>query len=279
MKYVPATALRSEASQDAIVRSVKTETIFEFMANNVKRAPAALRPAKLMYAWPQEGLPPSVARRNGTGNSTSLAQNEVFSDLSAAVKRVLDVFIAGSAIILLSPILIGILAVIRLDSRGPAIFSQVRVGKDKKLFNIYKFRSMHANAESQRAQLLSSSDRQGLCFKAKADTRITRVGRFLRRWSLDELPQIINVLKGEMSIVGPRPALPEEVAAYPEHALGRLIVKPGITGVWQVSGRADIDFDKMIDLDLAYIRERSTLLDIMLIALTFRAVLSGRGAY
>lgn len=127
--------------------------------------------------------------------------------------------------------------------------------------------------------LLAHSDREGVCFKAKNDPRVTRVGKVLRRFSLDELPQIFNVLKGDMSLVGPRPALPEEVAAYPEQALERLQVRPGITGLWQVSGRAGIGFDRMIELDTAYVRSRSLFLNLILIAMTARAVVSGRGAY
>ena len=172
-----------------------------------------------------------------------------------------------------------IAALIRLDSKGPALFRQIRIGKDGRPFGVYKFRSMHVDAEARRAALLAQSDREGVCFKSRNDPRVTRIGKYLRRLSLDELPQILNVLSGEMSIVGPRPALQEEVENYPARALGRLAVKPGITGLWQVSGRADIGFDKMIDLDLAYVRARSTLLNLILIALTFRAVVSGRGAY
>jgi lipopolysaccharide/colanic/teichoic acid biosynthesis glycosyltransferase len=138
---------------------------------------------------------------------------------------------------------------------------------------------MSLDAETRREVLLSTSDREGVCFKSRSDPRNTRVGRIIRRFSIDELPQILNVLRGEMSIVGPRPALPCEVEAYPARARGRLAVKPGITGVWQVSGRADIGFDKMIDMDLAHAASRTILLDIVVILMTFRAVVSGRGAY
>ena len=130
-----------------------------------------------------------------------------------------------------------------------------------------------------RAALEANSDRAGVCFKSRRDPRITRVGRFIRRASIDELPQIINVLKGEMSIVGPRPALPCEVAKYPAHAYGRLAVKPGITGIWQVSGRADVSFEQMVEMDLVYASTRTVLLDLVIVLMTFRAVVSGRGAY
>ncbi|MEO0960621.1 MAG: sugar transferase, partial [Pseudomonadota bacterium] len=152
-------------------------------------------------------------------------------------------------------------------------------GRNGKPFRIYKFRSMYRDAAKRRAELEAQSDRHGICFKAREDPRITRIGRLLRRGSLDELPQIFNVIRGEMAIVGPRPALPEEVDAYSARAHRRLAVRPGITGLWQVSGRADISFEKMVDMDIAYAETRSPLLDLILIALTFRAVLTGRGAY
>jgi exopolysaccharide biosynthesis WecB/TagA/CpsF family protein len=257
--------------------------LFDFLAGNVKRAPAAVRRAKLEWAWRLAMEPRRLAKRYLAGNVTFLARAAIFSmkqsNLAAVTKRTLDIVFASAGLLLLSPLLLAALALIRLDSRGPAIFSQNRIGQDGRPFKIYKLRSMHTQAEEQLPQILATSDRQGICFKAKADKRITRVGKVLRRWSLDELPQLFNVLKGDMSIVGPRPALPEEVAAYPKRAFGRLETKPGITGLWQVSGRADVGFDKMVDLDLAYVRARSTLLDFMLIALTFRAVFSARGAY
>jgi lipopolysaccharide/colanic/teichoic acid biosynthesis glycosyltransferase len=138
---------------------------------------------------------------------------------------------------------------------------------------------MFQDAEARRAAVLHTSQRKGVCFKSKNDPRVTKVGKFLRRFSLDELPQILNVFKGQMAVVGPRPALPQEVAAYPRKALGRLAIKPGLTGLWQVSGRAEISFDRMVNMDLAYAKSRTIFSDIAMIALTFRAVLTGRGAY
>lgn len=196
-----------------------------------------------------------------------------------AARRVLDIAVSGLAVVMLAPLLAAAALAVRLESPGPVIFCQTRVGRDGQTFRMFKFRSMFIDAEARRDALLAASDRQGICFKARNDPRVTRVGRFIRRCSIDELPQIFNVLRGDMAIVGPRPALPSEVAAYPARALGRLAVKPGITGVWQVSGRADVGFDQMIDMDLAYITARSVLLDLTLISKTFRAVLSGRGAY
>ena len=186
---------------------------------------------------------------------------------------------SGAALVMLAPLLALTALAVRLDSPGPVLFRQIRVGRDGQPFTMVKFRSMRTDAEALRADVEAGSDRDGLCFKARRDPRITRVGRVLRRFSIDELPQILNVLRGDMSLVGPRPALPAEVAAYPDRALARLAVKPGLTGIWQVSGRADIGFEKMIDMDLAYIRSRSLGLDLLLLALTARAVVAGRGAY
>jgi lipopolysaccharide/colanic/teichoic acid biosynthesis glycosyltransferase len=168
---------------------------------------------------------------------------------------------------------------VRCTSPGPAFFVQTRVGRDGARFGMVKFRSMYADAEMRRAALLADSDREGVCFKMKDDPRVTPLGRFLRRSSLDELPQLFNVLWGDMSLVGPRPALPQEVARYPEHAMGRLSVLPGITGVWQVSGRAEVSFEDMVAMDLAYARGHSVAGDLAILWRTLGVVLTGRGAY
>ena len=177
------------------------------------------------------------------------------------------------------PVFAVIALAIKLTSPGPVFFVQTRVGLGGRPFGMVKFRSMVVDAETRRAAVLGSSDRAGLCFKAKDDPRITPVGRILRRASLDELPQLWNVVTGEMSLVGPRPALPEEVAAYPLAAMERLSVLPGITGAWQVAGRADLGFDEMVALDLDYARNAGLATDLKLLAQTVRAVASGRGAY
>lgn len=200
-------------------------------------------------------------------------------DRFALQKRLLDLTVAGLAAIVLAPLFLVIAIAIRTESRGPVFFCQIRVGKDGQRFRVWKFRSMVADAEARRAALAAQSDRSGLCFKARRDPRITRVGALLRRCSLDELPQILNILRGEMSVVGPRPGLPSEVAAYPARALNRLQIKPGLTGLWQVSGRAEIGFEQMIEMDLAYGAARSIRLDLILILATFRALWTGRGAY
>lgn len=194
-------------------------------------------------------------------------------------KRLFDCALILLALPVLLPIYTIIFYLVRATSTGPAFFIQTRVGRDGVPFGMIKFRSMQINAEALLPQILVDNDRDGLCFKAKDDPRITRFGRFLRRSSLDELPQLINVLKGEMSLVGPRPAIPQEVAAYPVAARERLSVLPGITGAWQVAGRADLGFDAMISLDIAYARAPLFRTDVVILWKTVAAVISGRGAY
>ena len=194
-------------------------------------------------------------------------------------KRGLDIFLIIMALPVLVLVFATIALAVRTTSYGPAFFVQKRIGRGGLPFGMIKFRSMYTNAEQRRAEVLGSSDRAGLCFKSKDDPRITPFGKILRRSSLDELPQLINVFRGQMSLVGPRPALPQEVAEYPDAALERLRVLPGITGAWQVAGRADLGFDEMIALDVAYVRHASLSMDLRILAQTFGAVASGRGAY
>jgi lipopolysaccharide/colanic/teichoic acid biosynthesis glycosyltransferase len=194
-------------------------------------------------------------------------------------KRALDLTLVIAALPTLLPIFLVIALAVRLSGPGGVFFLQTRIGHGGKPFGMIKFRSMYADAEARRAALLAQSDREGICFKSRNDPRITPVGRILRRCSLDELPQLINVLRGEMSLVGPRPALPEEVRAYPQPALERLSVLPGITGLWQVCGRAEIGFEEMVELDLHYARDGRLSLDLHILWRTVSAVMSGRGAY
>lgn len=194
-------------------------------------------------------------------------------------KRALDIGLILLALPVLLPVILALMALVRVSSRGPVLFFQTRVGLNGRTFRMVKFRSMYPDAEARRAAVLALSDRQGACFKAKDDPRITPVGRWLRRASLDELPQLWNVLVGDMSLVGPRPALPEEVAIYPAQALRRLDGLPGLTGLWQISGRADIGFDEMVALDLAYLASASLGTDIKILCRTFGAVATARGAY
>lgn len=194
-------------------------------------------------------------------------------------KRPLDLFLVTAGLAVIWPLLLVIALAVRWSGPGPVFFVQTRIGLNGQPFGMIKFRSMHADAEARRAALLAQSDREGICFKSRNDPRITRVGRILRRLSLDELPQIFNVLRGEMSLVGPRPALPEEVRAYPAHAMERLSALPGITGVWQVSGRAEVGFDEMVKMDIAYARDGRLSRDLAILLRTVRAVISGHGAY
>ncbi|PSL21978.1 sugar transferase [Shimia abyssi] len=194
-------------------------------------------------------------------------------------KRVMDIALCMIALPVLAPVLSLIALAVKTSSRGPAFFVQTRVGLDGRTFEMLKFRSMYVDAEQRRSEVAKQSDREGICLKLKRDPRVTPIGRVLRRWSLDELPQVLNVIKGDMSLVGPRPALTCEVAQYPEIAHKRHNVLPGITGLWQVSGRAEIGFDGMIALDLDYVRQVSVATDIHILLRTVSAVIGGRGAY
>jgi exopolysaccharide biosynthesis polyprenyl glycosylphosphotransferase len=196
-----------------------------------------------------------------------------------AVKAAFDWCLAGLALIMLAP-LMGVLALmIRLADGGPALFTQVRVGKDGRAFRIYKFRTMVIDAERHKAQLMDRNEHDGVLFKLRNDPRVTAVGAHLRRWSVDELPQLFNVLLGDMSLVGPRPPLPDEAAKYAEHVHRRLVVKPGITGLWQVSGRANLPWDEAVRLDLRYVENWSFALDLQILWKTFSALLRRSGAY
>lgn len=194
------------------------------------------------------------------------------------VKRFIDIFCSSLGIILLSPVFIIVGTIIKLDSKGPVIFSQKRVGKDGKEFKMYKFRSMVVNAEELKKKLMHQNEMSGPMFKMKDDPRITKIGKFIRKTSIDELPQLINVLKGEMSLVGPRPSLPKEVAQFEPWMMRRLDVKPGLTCYWQVSGRNNIDFDDWMKLDIKYVQDRSIKLDIKLIFKTFFVLFGDKNA-
>ena len=185
------------------------------------------------------------------------------------LKRTIDILCSLAGLLLLSPVLIVVSILIKLESDGPIIFSQDRIGYKCKEFKMYKFRSMVVNAEELKKKLADQNERSGPMFKMKNDPRVTKVGKFIRKTSIDELPQLINILKGEMSLVGPRPSLPKEVKEFEPWMMERLEVKPGLTCYWQVSGRNDIDFEDWMKLDIKYVRERSFWLDIKLIFKTF----------
>ncbi len=203
-----------------------------------------------------------------------------FIKFSYALKRIIDFFFSLIAIIILSPLFILTGMAIFIENPGPVIYSQQRIGKDGKPFQFYKFRSMVINADKIKDKLIQFNEsKDGVIFKMKYDPRITRVGHLIRRYSLDELPQFINVLKGEMSMVGPRPPLPIEVNQYTLEDRKRLHIKPGITCIWQIEGRSDIPFNKQVELDKQYIRSQSLWEDIKILLKTIPAVITGKGAY
>ncbi|HWE37753.1 MAG TPA: sugar transferase [Isosphaeraceae bacterium] len=197
-----------------------------------------------------------------------------------AAKRGIDVVASVAALIALGPVLLVTALLIKLRDGGPVLFVQKRVGKDGRAFDFYKFRSMVVGAERLQADLLAFNHHDsGHTFKMRRDPRVTWIGRLIRRTSIDELPQFLNVLKGDMTLVGPRPALPREVARYDDRDRRRLEVTPGLTCLWQVNGRADLPFDRQVELDLEYIEGQGLLLDLEILARTIPAVLSCRGAY
>jgi exopolysaccharide biosynthesis polyprenyl glycosylphosphotransferase len=194
-------------------------------------------------------------------------------------KRTFDLAVSAVGLLLIAPVLALIALAIRVDSDGAVLFRQERVGLHRQRFQVLKFRTMVVGAENMLADLKALNEADGPLFKLRQDPRVTRVGRFLRRYSLDELPQLWNVLKGEMSLVGPRPPLPREVEAYEDWQLDRLEVRPGITGLWQVSGRSELPFDEYVRLDLFYIENWSLAYDLFILAKTIPMLLAARGAY
>jgi exopolysaccharide biosynthesis polyprenyl glycosylphosphotransferase len=196
------------------------------------------------------------------------------------VKDLFDRFAAAFALCVLAPLMLGIAVIIKLSDNGPALFTQTRVGKGGETFKIYKFRTMVVNAEALLSQIREDNESEGgVLFKIRKDPRITAIGAKLRKSSLDELPQLINVLKGEMSLVGPRPALPEEAAKYADHVRRRLVVKPGLTGMWQVNGRSELSWDESVRMDLRYVENWSFALDMQILWKTISVMLHGSGAY
>ncbi|MGH3739724.1 MAG: sugar transferase [Micromonosporaceae bacterium] len=196
-----------------------------------------------------------------------------------AAKEIFDRVVAGLLLLALTPVLAAIALLIWRGSPGPVLFRQVRVGRDGKEFTMFKFRTMHADAETRLQELASRNDADGVLFKIRNDPRVTPIGVWLRRYSLDELPQLLNVLRGDMSLVGPRPSLPREVAVYPDDMRRRLVVKPGLTGLWQVSGRSDLSWEDSVRLDLRYVENWSLSADLVILLRTLTAVWRASGAY
>jgi exopolysaccharide biosynthesis polyprenyl glycosylphosphotransferase len=195
------------------------------------------------------------------------------------VKNLFDLVLGGLALVVLAPLMGALALVVRLTSPGPALFTQTRVGRDGKEFKVFKLRTMFLDAEDRLAELAALNEHDGLMFKIREDPRVTPVGKWLRRFSLDELPQLLNVMLGQMSLVGPRPPLPVEVAQYPRHTLRRLAVKPGITGLWQVSGRSDLSWEDTVRLDLRYVENWSLTFDLVILLRTVTALVRASGAY
>ena len=209
---------------------------------------------------------------------SEVIENERSNTLYEVIKRIIDVVASFTGLILLSPLILIVSILIKLESKGEVIFKQKRVGLNGKEFYMYKFRSMVINAEELKEQLESQNEMSGPMFKIKDDPRITNVGKFIRKTSIDELPQLINVIKGDMSLVGPRPSLPKEVKKFEQWMMERLEVKPGLTCIWQVSGRNNIDFEDWMKLDIKYVRERSFKLDIKLILKTVLVLFGDKNA-
>lgn len=216
---------------------------------------------------------------------SSLKVSPVYTEVKTSnvyliLKRVFDLLGALLGLLILSPLLIVLAIIIKSeDWNGSIFFSQQRVGLNGKTFQMYKFRSMVVDAESQLNSLLIHNETTGAMFKMSNDPRVTKIGRILRKTSLDELPQLWNVLRGEMSLVGPRPPLPREVLEYTNHDIQRLLVVPGCTGLWQISGRSNIGFNEMVELDLLYIKTRNLWMDFMIVLKTFKLLVGSKDAY
>jgi exopolysaccharide biosynthesis polyprenyl glycosylphosphotransferase len=230
-------------------------------------------PALLDVAGPRTTIRPTA------GLTLLHVDHPQLGGIRLAFKDLFDRAAAGAALVLLSPLLIALAAMIWLHDRGPVLFTQVRVGKDGRVFRIYKFRTMVVDAEQRRTQLLARNDLDGILFKLRRDPRVTALGAHLRRWSFDELPQLLNVVLGDMSLVGPRPALPDEADKYADHVRRRLVVRPGLTGLWQVNGRSDLSWDESVRLDLRYVENWSFALDLQILWKTVSVLLRGSGAY
>jgi exopolysaccharide biosynthesis polyprenyl glycosylphosphotransferase len=230
-------------------------------------------PALLDVAGPRTTIRPTA------GLTLLHVDHPQLGGVRQALKDLFDRCAAAAALIMLAPVMLLLAAAIRLSDQGPALFTQVRVGKDGHEFRIYKFRTMVVDAEQRKAQLVPRNDFDGVLFKLRDDPRVTSVGSFLRRWSIDELPQLFNVFLGHMSLVGPRPPLPSEAAEYADHVRRRLVVKPGLTGLWQVNGRSDLTWEESVRLDLRYVENWSFALDLQILWKTVSAMLRGSGAY
>jgi exopolysaccharide biosynthesis polyprenyl glycosylphosphotransferase len=230
-------------------------------------------PALLDVAGPRTTIRPTA------GLTLLHVDHPQLTGFRLVLKGLFDRCAAAAALVMLAPVMATLAAMVRLQDRGPALFTQMRVGKDGHSFRMYKFRTMVVDAEKRRAELLPGNDSDGVLFKLRKDPRVTSVGAHLRRLSLDELPQLFNVFLGHMSLVGPRPALPDEAKKYAEHVRRRLVVKPGLTGLWQVNGRSDLSWEESVRLDLRYVENWSFALDLQIMWKTISVMMRGSGAY
>jgi len=222
---------------------------------------------------------PRTTIRSTAGLTLLHVDHPQLSGPRQAFKDLFDPCAAAFGLVVLSPLLLAIAVAIRLSDSGPALFTQTRVGKGGEPFKIYKFRTMVVDAEARLAEMREKNESDGVLFKIRRDPRITAIGTRLRKSSLDELPQLFNVLRGEMSLVGPRPALPEEAAKYADYVRRRLVVKPGLTGMWQVNGRSELSWEETVRLDLRYVENWSFALDLQILWKTFSVIFRGPGAY
>ncbi|MHA7630732.1 sugar transferase [Corallococcus sp. M7] len=240
-------------------------------------------PPALRRNW--DALPPALrgraARMRAWARRASSALALLSVELGPVLRRIIDLLAVGVGLLLVSPLLLVMALIIKLDSRGPVLFHQERVGQHGRPFQMLKLRTMRVGADAEKARLATQVPGavDGVRFKLRLDPRTTRVGRVLRKYSIDELPQLWNVLRGDMTLVGPRPALGSEVAKYRAHELRRMEVRPGLTCLWQVEGRSDLSFERQVSLDLEYIDRVTPRQELRILARTIPAVLTGRGAY
>jgi exopolysaccharide biosynthesis polyprenyl glycosylphosphotransferase len=232
-----------------------------------------LAPALLDVAGPRTTIRPTA------GLTLLHVDHPQLSGPRQILKDLFDRCAAGLALAVFAPPMLFIAVAIKLSDGGPALFKQTRVGKNGKTFQIYKFRTMVVDAEQRLAELQDRNEFDGVLFKIRRDPRITPIGARLRKWSLDELPQLFNIVLGEMSLVGPRPPLPAEAALYADHVRRRLVVRPGLTGLWQISGRSDLTWDESVRLDIRYVENWSLALDLQILWKTFSVLVRGSGAY
>ena len=278
-----------EDGEDRLRERLRTGTVDEVMLtagdvqpNRVMALLGACQEASVRFSMVPSlfhMLTSQIQIREVAGVPIFVLDERIFLRSSRILKRGIDLILAGSALLLTSPFLMIVSALIKLESRGPILWKQVRVGRRARPFTIYKFRSMRADAEALQEDLAALNEAQGPLFKIRRDPRVTRVGRVIRKLSVDEVPQLLNVLRGDMSLVGPRPPLPDEVDRYEPWQRKRFEVLPGITGLAQISGRSDLTFDETLRYDFYYIEDWSPLVDIKIILKTIPKVLLARGAY